>query len=248
MLETDYVNPFGGPVYYIDTVDSTMDEVRRMICRGVPPGFVLFTGYQKAGRGRLHERRWLSREGEGLLFTLSLKKDDYLERLSLLPMVCALGLARSLENLCALHCRIKWPNDLLCQGRKISGILCESYGNCIAIGIGLNVRGKEQKTDGAYRSASILSMSGRAYEPSRLLAPVLEGISAALEEPAWHEAVSALLYKRGERVRIAVGDPRRQDVRNGTLEGLGPRGELVLLEEGGKHSYVSAEFLSSESV
>ena len=125
-------SPFwGAPIYYQAETDSTMLDAAFLVSRGTPSGTVVVAGFQHAGRGRYAERKWVSKPGDGLLFTLILDSEFLETALELTPLLVGLGVALYVEERARRPCLIKWPNDVLADGGKISGILCEKLARVI---------------------------------------------------------------------------------------------------------------------
>ena len=136
---------FGGKehnIYYFDEVDSTMDIARELARKQCPHFTVVIAGRQKKGRGRL-KRTWLSSEG-GLYFTIVVRPKIPPVLSSRVNFAASMILAQTLRNMFNINAMVKWPNDVLVDGKKISGILSEMEAEIdrvsfISIGIGINV-------------------------------------------------------------------------------------------------------------
>jgi BirA family biotin operon repressor/biotin-[acetyl-CoA-carboxylase] ligase len=133
----------GRRVIYYPSVTSTNELAKEEARRGAGEGTVVISGEQTGGKGRLR-RSWLSPEGS---IALSLVLYPEVAKLPSLIMVASLAVARSIEAVTGLKPRLKWPNDVLVGGRKVSGILVESQvrGNSVdyaVIGIGINANFK----------------------------------------------------------------------------------------------------------
>jgi len=136
-LETRFV---GQRVIYYRSLTSTMEVARREAQQGAAEGTVILADEQTAGRGRL-KRAWLSPRGN---IALSIILYPSLANLPSLIMLASLAVVHSIEAATGLRSQIKWPNDVLINGRKVCGILIESdvQGNTVnysIIGIGINV-------------------------------------------------------------------------------------------------------------
>jgi BirA family transcriptional regulator, biotin operon repressor / biotin---[acetyl-CoA-carboxylase] ligase len=123
----------GRVVQMYDCVSSTND----LASANPSPGVVYVAEEQSAGRGT-HGRVWESRPGESLLLSFALQPPPVLNRPVILTAWVAVSLCRAVKQLTGISPRIKWPNDLLVDGRKLSGILIESS-TCVIIGMGLNL-------------------------------------------------------------------------------------------------------------
>jgi len=102
-------------------VSSTMDTAKEMAIKNCPDFTVVVAGRQTRGRGRL-KRQWLSDDG-GIYFTLVLRPDIPVPLSSRVNFLASLTLARVLRELFQIDAAVKWPNDILVDGHKISGML-----------------------------------------------------------------------------------------------------------------------------
>jgi BirA family transcriptional regulator, biotin operon repressor / biotin---[acetyl-CoA-carboxylase] ligase len=126
-----------------DVIGSTMDAAEERAQRGAPSGVVVVAGEQTSGRGQ-RGRQWLAPAGTSLLMTALARPVCPPNELTGLPVVVGTHVSRAVERIADLKVEIKPPNDLLVDGRKIAGILCQSLiegtqVRHLLIGIGLNV-------------------------------------------------------------------------------------------------------------
>ena len=126
---------------HFTTIGSTMDLARGLAEKGIEAGTVVVAESQNSGRGRLN-REWFSPRG-GIYFTLILRPEIAPAFAPRLNLVAAVAVARTLRNLLGLDARLKWPNDVLVEGRKVCGILAEMGAEVdavkfINIGVGIN--------------------------------------------------------------------------------------------------------------
>lgn len=130
---------FGHPLYWVDEVDSTNRVLREWADAGASEGTVLVADYQAAGRGR-RGRTWVAPPGTGLLLSVLLRPA---REAQLISFVTACALADTIESVARLNVRLKWPNDILVDGKKVAGILAESYSvdtaTVVVVGTGINV-------------------------------------------------------------------------------------------------------------
>ncbi|USB35051.1 biotin--[acetyl-CoA-carboxylase] ligase [Paenibacillus sp. YPG26] len=133
---------FGKQLKILEVTTSTQEEVRRLAEEGAPEGTLVIAEEQTGGRGRLG-RKFFSPPGKGIWMSLLLRPDRPLSCAPQLTLLFAVAVCRAIKAATGVESGIKWPNDLLVQGRKISGILLESVAEddriryCIA-GIGIN--------------------------------------------------------------------------------------------------------------
>jgi len=126
---------------HLESVDSTSDEVWRRAERGASHGLVVRADQQTAGRGR-QGRTWLGSDGN-LMVSWLLRLDPVPDSVSALSIVEGLALARALDSFAPNRIKLKWPNDLLLDGRKVGGLLLESRGAAgltVVSGLGLNLQ------------------------------------------------------------------------------------------------------------
>lgn len=134
-------------VIYLPEVDSTNLWAKHNLDKFGPIGAV-YTTHQTAGRGRLG-RSWLDAPHKGLYYTAVIRTD--LVQPATLPLFASLAVCDALRERYRIDCQIKWPNDLLLNGKKIVGILCEvgPDGHSIVVGIGINLAQPQEYFDAA---------------------------------------------------------------------------------------------------
>ncbi len=124
-------------VRWFETVDSTNRYVLECAANGAPEGMVAFADEQTAGRGRLG-RTFVAPPAAALLVSVLLRPQLAPERVHLLTLAAALA---AIDALPGIDARVKWPNDVVVDDRKLAGILAEADGaGAIVVGMGLNVR------------------------------------------------------------------------------------------------------------
>jgi BirA family transcriptional regulator, biotin operon repressor / biotin---[acetyl-CoA-carboxylase] ligase len=126
-----------------DVVGSTMDAADDRARRGAPAGVVVVAGEQTKGRGQ-RGRRWLAPAGTSLLMTMICRPNCDPRDLQEFPKLVGTYVSRAINLITGLQCEIKLPNDLMVDGRKLAGILCQSSIEAdslryVLIGIGINV-------------------------------------------------------------------------------------------------------------
>jgi BirA family biotin operon repressor/biotin-[acetyl-CoA-carboxylase] ligase len=238
---------FGEFVRYFDAIDSTNREALDWAACGGPEGSVVVADHQTGGRGRWG-RSWFSAAGQLLQFSLILRPNIEPQRSGSLTAGLGVATARAIRALTGLEVQVKWPNDVVLEGRKLAGILVEStvMGSSIdaaVCGIGINVHLgtddiPEELRDHATSIAIELRRTGTGTAPPRalLLARVLAEIEARyggmvgdtgvlLAEAA---ELSAVL---GHNVVIRSADGSTIE---GTAEGFDPDGALQISAGGTK--------------
>jgi BirA family transcriptional regulator, biotin operon repressor / biotin---[acetyl-CoA-carboxylase] ligase len=218
-LRADAVAPrlrgrFGHPYVWQETCPSTQE-----LARGLPEGGVAVCEEQTAGRGR-RGRTWTSPRGAGLLFSLSLHPRTPPGRLPPLTLVIADAVAAAAWP----QAMVRWPNDVVVEGRKLAGILAEVRDGRVVVGIGVNAnhRAEDLPPDARVAPTSLRLLRGEPVDRAALLADLLEAIEARYRE--FERAGFAGLERddlRGRRVRLAGGA-------EGHSDGVDDQGRLVV--------------------
>ena len=227
-------------VRHYDNVGSTNDEARRLALEGAPHGTVVHADEQTAGRGRM-SRRWISPRGN-LYLSVLLRLDVPLVRRAELSFVSALAVADTVDALLPKRIRamLKWPNDVLVRGAKISGILVEHVEPVSIVGIGLDVL--HAPACAGYKTTSIAASSGiAAVDSARDL--LLDRLGHRLD--AWQrdgfapirEAWLARAHPIGAALLVTVSG---QTIK-GDFAGLDANGALLLDTRPGRQRIVSGD-------
>jgi BirA family biotin operon repressor/biotin-[acetyl-CoA-carboxylase] ligase len=175
----------GRPLVRLATVDSTNREARRWADGGAAHGLVVVADEQTAGRGRL-ERTWHSPPREGVYASALLRPGPDPTRLGLVGVAAAIATAEAVEDAGVRSARIKWPNDVWVEGRKIAGVLVEARDagraeGIVVIGIGVNV-GQTAFPDGLRVPATSVRLeTGEALSPEAVLGRLLARLEPWLD-------------------------------------------------------------------
>lgn len=216
------------------TIDSTNEEAKRLAEAGAQHGAVIWAEMQTHGKGR-QEREWISQPGN-LFCSLLLKPcatPDFLPQLS---FVASLALDRALRDVVPAHSRVslKWPNDVLLDGRKLAGILLETLPDTVTgtrwviIGVGVNVDHSPQQT--MYPATSLKETGVEIISAKIVLSRFLDCFEPLYDE--WIDKgfahIAAQWLERaegfGQQVELDTGDQRIR----GRFVGLDPQGQLQL--------------------
>jgi len=245
---------FGNPHRHYRSTDSTNSRARELAAAGAPHGTVVTAAEQTAGRGR-QGRTWTAPPNKALLYSAIVRPLD--ERHVMLPLAVPLAVCEAAEDLNPeLTCKVKWPNDIHVDGRKLSGVLIEArpQDGWAVIGIGLNLTiSREEFPPELQDSAISLSNSGHkgggrgSAGPSPLLpagpppsAPraAAEVLSERLENWVQGEPDEVLASWR-ERDAL-LGREVEWDGGSGVADGVDDRGYLVVVTPGGDRVTVGA--------
>lgn len=229
----------------LDTVTSTMDVVRDLAHRGARPGTAVAAGYQSMGRGR-SDHRWIAPPWSSVLMSFLTESRHPPGALGVLSLVWGLAVARTVEALTERPATVKWPNDVLVEGRKISGILVVNAMNPATgrfqqvTGIGLNCRNTPEELPDTGTSLGIVAGAPIAHSVAmqRLLVEVNRVFAAfeAGEVAPLLAGINARLAYRDEAVTVQDGDR----LRTGVVDGLHPSGALHLRQPDGSLQLVVA--------
>lgn len=235
-----------------------MDKARRLAASGHGRGeaFVVLADGQTSGRGRVEGRSWEGTPGASLFMTLSLPADS--EAGEALPLRVALGTRNALLELhrgtvdlgtaCASglaeRLSIKWPNDLMGMPegdkgnwRKLGGILCETAGGRVHVGIGLNLKPGAFSEALASRATCLVAVTGVLCPKADILAArIAESVLAALALPEWKACYESAMWARGRTIEFLEGHPESGMKRSGVLEGIDGSGRLVLRDSDGRRT------------
>jgi BirA family transcriptional regulator, biotin operon repressor / biotin---[acetyl-CoA-carboxylase] ligase len=241
--------PIAGPVEWRAVTGSTNDDVLRRAREGAPEGLVIGADLQQEGRGR-RGRPWEAASGDAVLMSVLLRPGVPPVEAGLLPIVAAVGVSRALGP----RARIVWPNDILVDGTKVAGILCEmsadqEHVDWAVVGIGLNVRGAPALGDARWRAGS-LAKAGDTRRRPQLVIDMLGALGDAYR--AWSEGdASSVLgeFSRrdalvGHGVTVSIGDQRVE----GTCEGLDDLGRLRVRGPVGERALGAGEVTRVEGI
>lgn len=220
-------------VHYFQSIGSTNDFALQLAEQGAPDGTLVAANEQTAGRGRL-ERRWVTRPGGALAFTLVLRPTPQ-ERtvLGLFAPLCGLAVALALEGI-GLEAEIKWPNDVLLGRKKTCGVLMESHWQgerltALAAGIGVNIATSSvpSRQEVLFPATCMEEALGHPADREALLVDILAQFfywRPLLESPRFLQAWETRLAFQGEWVTIHLPE---QEI-NGVILGVAANGSLRL--------------------
>lgn len=233
-------------VHAFATVDSTNDNAKALAQAGAPHGTVVWAAEQAAGRGRF-SRAWTSPPGN-LYMTVVLRPEVAPPRTAELGFIAALAVAETVEAFLpqGTSAKLKWPNDVLVDGAKISGILLEGQfsGQGIAwvvAGIGVNVVSKPDSP--AYPTTSLIASGAAETSVEAVLRELLTRLGAWLD--VWREAGFAPVRtawmhraaRLGEPISVRIG----QEPLAGRFGGLDHDGALLLETDEGTRRITAGE-------
>jgi BirA family transcriptional regulator, biotin operon repressor / biotin---[acetyl-CoA-carboxylase] ligase len=249
VIPAAFATRLGHTIHRFAALDSTQVEAARCAAAGAAEGTVVTTAHQRAGRGR-RGRVWLDAPGESLLMSVILRPPIPAALAPQLSLVSAIAVVDALHEAAGISGEIRWPNDVLLDGRKVSGILAEASGDAsgrlshVILGIGVNVNQLAFPDELGPRVTSLRLVTGRPHDVATVLAVLLDvlqgryrrfverGLSAL--RPAWLERAWSI----GRRVRAGDG-------REGLAVDLAADGALVVrMDDGAMVRVVAGELIT----
>jgi BirA family transcriptional regulator, biotin operon repressor / biotin---[acetyl-CoA-carboxylase] ligase len=225
-------------VHLVET-DSTNARARKLAEQGAPEGTLVVAERQTQGRGR-KGRAWFSPSGAGLYTSLVLRPSMPPHEATRITFLTAVAAAEALLHLTDLNVRIKWPNDILVNGKKIAGILTEiSTGrggvDYAVVGLGMNVNTQGFPDDISEKATSVFIETGERFPRAVLLREYLRQQEACFRrlrtsgfEPIlgrWKELADSM----GKEIRVRM----LENTYEGWVEDIDPEGILILRDRQG---------------
>ncbi|MCK4987218.1 MAG: biotin--[acetyl-CoA-carboxylase] ligase [Desulfobacterales bacterium] len=215
-------------IIYHEELTSTMDAAKNLARKGCPDFTTVIAGRQVSGRGRL-KREWLSDKG-GLYFTMVLRPDLPPVLSFRVSFLASLTLARTLNEMFGVDVRVKWPNDLLVDERKISGMLSELEAEAdrvafINVGVGVNVNNDPSAIEPA--AISLKAILGRKVSKKDILARYLDAFEQQMQTAALDRVIEewkAFTVTLNREVRVVT----TREVFTGKAVDVDDSGALVL--------------------
>ena len=239
--------------------DSTNTRAKQLAEEGMPHGTLVCAERQTGGKGR-RGKGWSSPPGEAIYMSVLLRPQILPAHASMLTLVMGLAAAQACNEMLRLSMgedapvvRIKWPNDLVLEGRKIAGILTElsaevDYINHIVVGIGINVNTEQFPEEIVRTAVSLYQATGRKFSRAELTARCMERLEACYQAflktedlRMLKEDYAELLVNTGKIVRVM--EPGHEYL--GTALGINDKGELLVRKE---DSLVTAVYAGEVSV
>ncbi|KGX92141.1 biotin--acetyl-CoA-carboxylase ligase [Pontibacillus halophilus JSM 076056 = DSM 19796] len=246
-LETNWL---GQRLHHYSSVGSTQLHAHEFAQQNAEHGTVVLADEQTRGRGRLN-RSWHSRKGEGVWMSMLLRPEIEPHRAPQMTLLAATVLAEVLKTHCGMKPQIKWPNDILSNGKKLAGILTELQAEhdqiqYIVLGTGINVNHEAEHFPEEIQSiaTSVRNETGQSFELTPFIQALLQTFEKRYEEYMEHGFQriklrwEAFAYRIGERVVVKTAKREWRAL----LLGIEPDGALKVCDEDGKEEILySAE-------
>lgn len=250
-MDTKYI---GRNSYFYNVIGSTNTEAKRLAEEGACDGTLLVADAQTAGKGR-RGREWISPAGANIYLTLLLKPEFQPDKAPMLTLLMALAIAEGIKRYAediekVKDIGIKWPNDIVINGKKVCGILTEmgveqDYIQYVVIGAGINVKKQEFSSEIAERAISLEDEFGAVFSRSRLVGYIMKAFEKHYDRfkkttdmSDVRDAYEKVLVNKGREVRVL--DPKGEY--DGIAVGINDTGELLVqLEDGSVREIYAGE-------
>ena len=214
-------------ILHFESLDST-----QRAAAGCEPGTIVLADHQIAGQGR-HGHTWHSEPATGIYCSLVLPPTP------VLTLALGLATAEAIEQATGIHCDLRWPNDLMLDGRKVAGILVQLADGQAIAGIGINVNQTEFPDDLQGEAISLRQHAGRELAREDILFALFPAIDSFISEDT--ETILRVFpyassYVTGKRVRV----DQPGGVITGTTAGLDPAGFLIVRQDDGTDTLILA--------
>lgn len=245
----------GHPVVYYEEVTSTNQVIKKLAEEGAMEGTLVTADKQNQGKGRAG-RVWTSQSGANIAMSLLLRPKISPDRISMVTLVMGLAVACACRELYGMDVGIKWPNDVVVNGKKICGILTEMSTelmavNYVVIGTGINVNETEFPEEIREKATSLRLELGRKMNRAELMACCMKYFETFYDQfleagdlSPLREQYNELLLNRNRGVRVL--EPGKEYT--GVARGINQKGELLVEKEDGSRMAVYAGEVSVRGV
>ncbi|MGL4738022.1 MAG: biotin--[acetyl-CoA-carboxylase] ligase [Cellulosilyticaceae bacterium] len=250
-IETTYM---GKNVSYFDIIDSTNNKAKELARQGAKEGHLVVADQQQAGRGRLG-RAWCSPSGTGIWMSFILRPDIEVQRVPQVTLVAGLSMCETIRECTGLDAKIKWPNDIVVQGKKVCGILAEmgmQGGKMlyVILGIGVNVN-TECFPDELLHASSLGRLGGCTYGRSVLIADFAVRFERYYEQFKKADYIPQLVDKY-KKMCVTLGKQaklvEKEEERIVYVVDLLPTGALQVINEAGEKEEIQSGEVSIRGI
>ncbi|WP_138207120.1 biotin--[acetyl-CoA-carboxylase] ligase [Haloimpatiens lingqiaonensis] len=242
-LHTKYM---GRNIVHFETIDSTNTKAKELAAGGQPEGTVIISEEQTQGKGRLG-RNWTSPKNKGIWMSIILRPDIDPVKVCMVTQVAAAAAAKAIEEI-GIKGYIKWPNDIVVEGKKVCGILTEMSGeldkiNYVILGIGINVNLEEKDFPEELKdiATSLKIEKGKSINRKELVGKILNNFENLYESFVKEDDIEKSLdicreksILLGKEIQI-IG---RNEVRKAKAITIDEEGRLVVRCQDGKEEKI----------
>lgn len=223
------------PVLVSDELPSTNDAAKEIASQGLKEPLCVIADSQTAGRGRLG-RSFYSPAGRGLFLTLAIPFEAS-EEMLLFTRAAAVATRRAIDRVCDLDVGIKWVNDIIYKGKKAGGILSESYGDVVIVGVGINCFGNSFPSEIEDIAISLSPSQEAVFDRNRLASEIIYEILTMSEDLREEKIIRE--YEEASTVmgkRVQLMQKGLTKAIEGVVTGFSEDGGIVLDDEYEFHS------------
>lgn len=234
-LKTEWA---GNSIVYIQTVDSTNNLAKKLGEEKMPHGTLVIAEEQTAGKGR-RGKSWSAPVKEGIWMTILLRPDLKPESASMLTLIAGLSVTKAIEEVTGLNVQIKWPNDIVYQGKKLCGILTEMSAEMegihyVVVGIGINVNIENFPEELEEKATSLKIACGRKISRVEIITSFLKYFEGDYQKFLQTESLELLKEEYEKRLvnknqKVKVSEPKNEYI--GTALGIENQGGLLVEKE-----------------
>jgi BirA family biotin operon repressor/biotin-[acetyl-CoA-carboxylase] ligase len=236
----------GKEVFFYHKLNSTNTLAIKLSKMNMPHGTVIWAKKQLAGRGR-GNKSWYSPKDNGLYFSIILYPPLPFSYWPLLSLVTAAAIAKSLEEISTVSLGLKWPNDIWAKGKKIGGILIETYKKAAIVGVGININQKKFPPYLKDRAISLFLLTNKEFVLENILTYLLLELERSYDlffkkENIFLEEWQARNILKNRIIILKV----ENKILKGRVLDIDTKGALLLMDDKELHTIFSGEVLRIE--
>ena len=240
----------GRPLYFYPETDTTNDRIRELALEGAAEGTLAVAEMQTAARGR-RGRAWQAPADSGIWMSLLLRPDIPPTQASVLTLLTGIALTEAIEDVTGMEVGIKWPNDILLNGKKLVGILTEM--DCdmekihsVTVGMGINVNTKEFPEDLVDIATSLYLKAGKKFDRAEIVGQAMACFEKLYAEFLAEGGVFVPFKERYRAKCLNIGKEVRvigRETYLATALDITPEGELIVkrMDDGTEEVVFSGE-------
>ena len=251
-LRTKYI---GQKIFAFDEIGSTNEQAKKQAGSGAINGSLFIADRQLCGRGRLN-KQWLSLANVGVWMSILLMPDVLPSKIMQISLISGIVICKVIKNQTGLNAQIKWPNDIIINGKKVCGILTEMVTeeqriSFVVNGIGINVNTNEFPEEIKDIATSLYLETGKIFSRKLLIQEILVKFEKYYEKFIYGNELTSIIdeYKSmclniGNEVVVIMRDKQL----NGKAIGITEIGELIIKTEAGEVTHVNSGEVSIRGV
>ncbi len=234
-------------LFFEEEMASTNDYAKKIALENCPNWSVVLCNNQTNGRGRLG-RSWEAEKNSGIYISFVLRPEILPQYVYQITLVVGVAIRRVLESLTGLEPLIKWPNDILINGKKVAGILTEMNSemekiNFVIVGVGINVNNSKFSEDIAQKATSIMLETNKIYSRNEIIRKLVIELEKCYNQfclygfKPFKEEYNKYCANVGKNVTTQNGSEKT----TGISKGVNEKGELIIESENGQVNVLAGE-------